>query len=51
MSKYVLATTVDWRGNGADSPLKDQASCGSRWVRLTLLLFKTYLALVFCHNL
>ncbi|KAL3157264.1 hypothetical protein ABBQ38_001497 [Trebouxia sp. C0009 RCD-2024] len=29
--KHMLPTTVDWRGSGADSPVKDQASCGSCW--------------------
>jgi len=26
-----LPATVDWRGTGADSPVKDQAMCGSCW--------------------
>ena len=30
--EHMLPTTVDWRGSGADSPVKDQASCGSCWV-------------------
>ena len=30
---HMVPTTVDWRGNGADSPVKDQAACGSCWVR------------------
>ncbi len=30
--KHMLPSTVDWRGTGADSPVKDQASCGSCWV-------------------
>lgn len=29
--EHMLPTTVDWRGSGADSPVKDQASCGSCW--------------------
>ena len=27
-----LPQAVDWRGSGADSPVKDQAMCGSCWV-------------------
>ena len=50
-SNDVPFNTIEWRGSGADSPAKDQASCGSCWVRLSLLVFKTYLALAFCHNL
>lgn len=30
--EHMLPSTVDWRGTGADSPVKDQASCGSCWV-------------------
>ena len=30
--EHMLPTTLDWRGSGADSPVKDQASCGSCWV-------------------
>ena len=29
----MLPSTVDWRGTPADSPVKDQAACGSCWVR------------------
>lgn len=29
--EHMLPSTVDWRGTGADSPVKDQASCGSCW--------------------
>jgi len=36
--KHMLPTTLDWRGSGADSPVKDQASCGSCWVRCALPL-------------
>ena len=28
----ILPSTVDWRGTPADSPVKDQAACGSCWV-------------------
>ena len=31
--EHMLPSTLDWRGTGADSPVKDQASCGSCWVR------------------
>ena len=30
--QHMLPSTVDWRGTGADSPVKDQAMCGSCWV-------------------
>ena len=36
--EHMLPTTVDWRGSGADSPVKDQASCGSCWVGYALAL-------------
>ena len=29
----MVPSTVDWRGNGADSPVKYQAAYGSCWVR------------------
>lgn len=28
---HMLPSTVDWRGSGADTPIKDQAMCGSCW--------------------
>ena len=28
----MLPATVDWRGTLVDSPVKDQAACGSCWV-------------------
>ncbi len=30
---HLLPSAVDWRGTPADSPVKDQAACGSCWVR------------------
>ena len=36
--EHMLPSTVDWRGTGADSPVKDQASCGSCWVSLDCVL-------------
>ena len=30
---HLLPSTVDYRGTQADSPPKDQAACGSCWVR------------------
>ncbi len=35
----MLPAAVDWRGTPADSPVKDQAACGSCWVRAALKLF------------
>ena len=32
LAKTMLPSTVDWRGTPADSPVKDQAACGSCWV-------------------
>ena len=32
LNKTMLPSTVDWRGTPADSPVKDQAACGSCWV-------------------
>ena len=29
---HLLPSTVDYRGTPADSPVKDQAACGSCWV-------------------
>ena len=29
---HMLPTVVDWRGTEADSPVKNQAACGSCWV-------------------
>ncbi|EIE25566.1 cysteine proteinase [Coccomyxa subellipsoidea C-169] len=31
LAKHLLPSTVDWRGTPADSPVKDQAACGSCW--------------------
>lgn len=36
LPEHMLPTTLDWRGSGADSPVKDQASCGSCWVCCSL---------------
>lgn len=30
---HLVPKTLDWRGTGADSPVKDQAMCGGCWVR------------------
>lgn len=46
LDKTMLPATVDWRGTPADSPVKDQAACGSCWVS-TLLLFWLHLALTY----
>ncbi|KAL6763487.1 hypothetical protein V8C86DRAFT_2496198 [Haematococcus lacustris] len=35
LSDAQLPTSVDWRGTGADGPVKDQASCGSCWAFAT----------------
>ena len=32
VARHLLPATVDYRGTGADSPVKDQAACGSCWV-------------------
>ena len=32
VAEHMLPSTVDWRGTGAESPIKDQAACGSCWV-------------------
>ena len=32
VARHLLPATVDFRGTGADSPVKDQAACGSCWV-------------------
>lgn len=32
VAKHMLPSYVDWRGTPADSPVKDQAACGSCWV-------------------
>ena len=32
LNRTMLPSTVDWRGTPADSPVKDQAACGSCWV-------------------
>lgn len=32
VAKHLLPSYVDWRGTPADSPVKDQAACGSCWV-------------------
>eukprot|EP00891_Asterochloris_glomerata_P000653 jgi/Astpho2/653/Aster-x0947 len=31
VAEHMLPSTVDWRGTGAESPIKDQAACGSCW--------------------
>ena len=38
LAKTMLPSTVDWRGTPADSPVKDQAACGSCWVSLPSVL-------------
>ena len=35
---HLLPSTVDYRGTGADSPVKDQAACGSCWVGFLAIL-------------
>lgn len=37
-SAHLLPSYVDWRGTPADSPVKDQAACGSCWVSHMLCL-------------
>ena len=32
LQDHELPKSVDWRGSGIDSPVKDQAMCGSCWV-------------------
>ena len=32
VAEHMLPSTVDWRRTGAESPIKDQAACGSCWV-------------------
>ena len=44
--EHMLPSTVDWRGTGADSPVKDQASCGSCWVGLISLWVWFFVGLV-----
>lgn len=31
LARHMLPRTVDWRGSPADSPVKNQAACGSCW--------------------
>lgn len=33
VAPHLVPKTLDWRGTGADSPVKDQAMCGGCWVR------------------
>jgi len=37
LTKDALPRRVDWRGKGEDGVVKDQATCGSCWVRGHLL--------------
>lgn len=37
VAHHLLPSTVDYRGTGADSPVKDQAACGSCWVSFQAL--------------
>jgi hypothetical protein len=39
ISSHLLPSTVDYRGMPADSPVKDQAACGSCWVRARVLIW------------
>jgi Papain family cysteine protease len=32
VAQHMLPNGVDWRGTAADSPVKNQAACGSCWV-------------------
>ena len=42
LTKAMLPSTVDWRGTPADSPVKDQAACGSCWVGPSSLLMSSF---------
>lgn len=42
--EHMLPSTVDWRGTGADSPVKDQASCGSCWVSVINNMYENRLS-------
>lgn len=37
VAQHMLPNGVDWRGTDADSPVKNQAACGSCWVTVTWL--------------
>jgi Papain family cysteine protease len=36
VAQHMLPSGVDWRGTDADSPVKNQAACGSCWVTVAL---------------
>lgn len=38
LNHSLLPSTLDWRGTPADSPVKDQAMCGSCWVSFSAIV-------------
>lgn len=51
VAPHLVPKTLDWRGTGADSPVKDQAMCGGCWVRalsLPTLAFEYLPVALYC---